>query len=332
MIRKRFAGLVGALVLSPGLAAADMPKETRTVVPRAVDCDRACLYGLADQYMSKLLTKEPKGLPLAKGVRFSENFVEMPLGEGAWNTADALGPHFKLADVPQGQVAWLGTIDERGIKAVYGMRIRVKDRQIVEVETVISRRGVTTPYGDPDTYSVPSVMTQEVAPEKRRWRERMVTIADGYFDTLQLNDGVLFTQFTPDCSRRENALWTASDPNPKADGPLSQFGKLTCEQGFTMGNYRWDDRLRDRRYPLIDEELGVVLSTAFIDHAGLLQTYETADGKMQNSNQKSPHSFGMMEMFKIVDGKIRHAEAVFLTVPYRMGNPWIAKPLWPGRE
>jgi hypothetical protein len=82
----------------------------------------------------------------------------------------------------------------------------------------------------------------------------------------------------------------------------------------------------------VDEELGIVLSTAFIDHAGLLQTYQTTDGEMQTANQKSPHSFGMMEMFKIVDGKIRHAEAVFLTVPYRMPTPWIAHPLWPGQD
>jgi hypothetical protein len=29
-----------------------------------------------------------------------------------------------------------------------------------------------------------------------------------------------------------------------------------------------------------------------------------------------------MEMFKIQDGKIRHAEAVFITVPYHMPSPW----------
>jgi hypothetical protein len=28
-------------------------------------------------------------------------------------------------------------------------------------------------------------------------------------------------------------------------------------------------------------------------------------------------------MFKIQDGKIRHAEAVFITVPYRMPSPWV---------
>jgi hypothetical protein len=330
MMGKLLAALFGALLMAPAAAVADMPKETRTVVPRNVDCDRACLYGFADQYMAKLLTKDPKGLAVASKVRFSENFVEMPLGEGAWNTADKLGPHFNLADVPQGQVAWLGVIEERGVKALYAMRMKVKDRKITEVETVITRPGGQGPFGDVNAYFVPPVLSEVVPPEKRRWRERMVTIADGYFETLQLNDGTLFTSFTPDCSRRENAVWTASDPNPTATSAAA--GRLTCEGGFLRGNYRLDDRLRERRYPLVDEELGVVLSTAFIDHAGLLVSHQLADGQTAISPQASPHSFGMMEMFKIVDGKIRHAEAMFLTVPYRMHTPWIAHPLWPGQD
>ncbi|MEO6338596.1 MAG: hypothetical protein ABIO39_01040 [Caulobacteraceae bacterium] len=332
MTNRLIAALFGAALLAPMAARADMPAETRTVVQQDVDCDRACLYGIADQYMKALVAKDPKAAPFAKTVRFSENFVMMPLGEGAWNTADGVGPSFKLADVKQGQVGWVGTINERGVNAVYSMRLRVKDHQITEVESVVSRKGVTTPYGDVDKYYVPPVITEVVPVAKRRLRDRMVSIADGYFDTLQLNDGVLFTSFTPDCSRRENATWTASDPKPDPNAALSRFGSLTCEEGFTRGNYRWDDRLRERRYPLVDEELGIVLSTVFIDHAGLLQTYDTTDGKTQVAGQKSPHSFAMMELFKIVDGKIRHAEAVFLTVPYRMPTPWIDHPIWPGQR
>jgi hypothetical protein len=29
-----------------------------------------------------------------------------------------------------------------------------------------------------------------------------------------------------------------------------------------------------------------------------------------------------MELFKIVDGRIRQIEAVFITVPYNMPSPW----------
>ena len=52
---------------------------------------------------------------------------------------------------------------------------------------------------------------------------------------------------------------------------------------------------------------------------------DTRDNPHQ-SPMKSPHSFCLMEMFKIQDGKIRHAEAVFITVPYRMPSPWAEHP------
>ena len=325
------AVITAALSLAPTLVSADMPAETRRVVPYAVACDRACLYAIADRYMAALITKDPTKLSVARDIRFSENQVMMPLGEGAWNTADALGPHFEFADVRTGQVGWMGQIVERGVPAVYGMRMKVRDGKITEVETNISRVGVTNSFTAADfaAYSVPPQAIAPLPPEKRRWRDRMISIADGYFDTLQLNDGTLFTQFTPDCSRRENAVWTASDPNPNATGPLARYGKMTCEQGFLNGTYRWDDALRERRYPMVDEELGIVLSTAFIDHSGVLETYRTNDGQTLDTNQKSPHSFAVMELFKIVDGKIRHAEATFFTAPYRTRNPWVPAPLWP---
>ena len=317
------------LGLIPTLVCADMPAETRRSVPSIAACDRACLYGFADRYMAALIAKDPTRLPLTTGVRFSENMVMMPLGEGAWNTADAIGPHFEFADIPHGQVGWMGTIVERGVSAVYGMRMKIEDGRIAEVETMVSRRGVTFPYGDPDHFEIPAQVLEPVPPAKRRLPERMIAIADGYFNTLALNDGVLFTQFTPDCSRRENASWTASDPHPDPKASLSRYGMLTCERGFALGNYRWDDRTRERRYPLVDEEQGMVLTTVFIDHSGLLENYATTDGQTLQATQKSPNSLAIMELFKIQDGRIRHAEAAFFTAPYRLPNPWLPHAGWP---
>ncbi len=69
----------------------------------------------------------------------------------------------------------------------------------------------------------------------------MIALADGYFNTLQLNDGQLFTQFTPDCHRHENGVWTANDPhpgsNPDPNLNLSAYGRISCEAGFKLGNY-----------------------------------------------------------------------------------------------
>ena len=293
----------------------------------ASDCDRECLYGFVDQYMAALVAKDPARLPWAKTVKFTENNVVLHVGDGLWGTISGKGADdLKAADPQNGQAAYFGVVDERGNQALFALRLKVEDHKIAEVETIVNRKGYGPgPFGDPSTLKQVPVLLEDVPADRRRPRERMIALADGYFNTLQLNDGQVFTQFTDDCSRRENGVWTANDPNPSvnANSSLSSYGKISCEAGFKLGNYRWDDRLRARRFPLVDEEKGLVLAGGFIDHSGRLETYTTTDGVTHQSPMKSPHSFCLLEMFKIVDGKIRHAESVFITVPYYMPSPWV---------
>jgi hypothetical protein len=44
-----------------------------------------------ESYVSALVAHGPKVLPLATNMRFTEDTVEMPLGEGLWKTASGLG-------------------------------------------------------------------------------------------------------------------------------------------------------------------------------------------------------------------------------------------------
>jgi hypothetical protein len=72
----------------------------------------------------------------------------------------------------------------------------------------------------------------------------------------------------------------------------------------------------------VDEERGIVLSAGFIDHAGRLGDFKLTDGTATTSVIRHPHSFYFIELFKIVDGKLRQIESVFITVPYNMPSPW----------
>jgi hypothetical protein len=138
-------------------------------------------------------------------------------------------------------------------------------------------------------------------------------------DTLQLNDGTLHTRFHPDCNRVENGVQTTHNPEFAKIVPVSALG---CEEQFRMGNYRYDDRLRARRYPMVDEERGLVLAFAFIDHSGRLAEYKLTDGRTVRSPVRRPHSFYIAELFKIDHGMICQIEANFITVPYNMPRPW----------
>jgi hypothetical protein len=128
----------------------------------------------------------------------------------------------------------------------------------------------------------------------------------------------LLTEFDPACNRIENGLLTTNNPAK----PLGETSALGCAEQFQLGVYRYDDRLRARRFPLVDEERGIVLSAGFIDHSGRLGEYRLTDGRAAVSTIRHPHSFYFIELFKIVDGRIRQVESVFITVPYNMSSPW----------
>ena len=317
MARALFAciAILATALSATSVSAADVKPVTT--------CDRACLYGFLDQYLDALVNKNPSALPLARHARFSENSVEMHFGDGLWNTISGRGEYdLRLADTKTGSVGWYGVVYENGNPAAIALRIKVEDGLITEVESVLSRRNGDGPFPNPQPQLLKKVpIFDRIEPVgTRRLRARLLSIADGYFDTLQLNDGAIFTQFDPDCNRRENGFQTTNNKDAGIPGAVLSLG---CEAQFKTGNFRFDDRLRARRFPVIDEERGLVMAGAFIDHSGKLQQVTLTDGRVIQSIFKTPHSYCLLELFKIVDGKIRQVEAVFTDVPYNMPTPWL---------
>jgi len=182
----------------------------------------------------------------------------------------------------------------------------------------LSRSIDTSPFPNIEGYEEPHPLWSETVPAARRnQRARMISVADGYFDTIQLNDGTLFTHFSDDCNRVENGLLTTNTDIPGYD-----IARMGCAEQFELGQYIYDDRLRDRRYPLVDEEKGVVLSAGFMDHTGSVYEFEWTDGTPQQSIFFYPHSFILIELFKVEDNAIRRVEAVFASMPYNMPSVW----------
>jgi len=283
---------------------------------------RAELYAHADAYLAALEARDPSRLACADEVVFSENNVRLEVGDGLWNTVSRVRDSYdlKIADPATGQVAWFGIVEEHGHPAIMGLRLAMAGGRIAEVETIVCRAMEFGPFPSIETYIAPRpLMLADVPPAQRRPRVEMIAIANGYFDTLQLNDGTLFTEFTDDCDRVENGLQTTNNPNIEGY-PIAAMG---CADQFRQGQYIYDDRLRDRRFPLVDEDKGIVLAGGFIDHCGKLVDVTWTDGVTKTKSVfHFPHSFALMEMFKIADGRIAGVEAVFVTVPYNMISAW----------
>ncbi|MBK7117321.1 MAG: hypothetical protein IPH71_15125 [Proteobacteria bacterium] len=283
------------------------------------DCDRACLYRVLDQYLAGLKARDTRKVAWAARVKNTENNVELRVGDGLWGTITALDAYeMRFADPQTGSVAIFGVVQETTERSPYATRLKVVDGTIAEVETIVVRPSdAGIPFVTADIKPLP-VWDEILTPALRSPRQKMIDLADGYFDTLQLNDGTLRTEFADDCNRREDGMQSTNNVHAVLD-PISKWG---CADQFRLGQYRYDDRLRDRRYLAVDEERGIVLAGGFIDHEGRLGDFKLTDGTTKSPIFRRPHSFVLLEAFKIRGGKIQQIEAVFITVPYNMPSPW----------
>ena len=288
-------------------------------------CDRQCLYGFLDQYLAALKAKDPSRLPLARNFRYSENNVMMKFPRRRLGHASQVSATTTSARPIPSTARSAATASCRKPTAPRCSRLRLKvvDSKISEAETLIRRSEGSGPFPSKPVLTDKPAFTEIVPAEARSPRERMIAIADGYFSTLQLNDGVLFAPFYDDCDRWENGLLTTHNPDLAKMIPVANLG---CAQQFKLGNYRYDDRVRDRRFFLVDEERGLIMTAGFIDHAGRLENYTLTDGTPMKSPIRTPGSLCLLELFKIRGGKIQQIESLFIGVPYNMPSPWIQYP------
>lgn len=299
-------------------ALAQAPGQPSAVIK--VACDRDCLIGYARNYMDALEDRDFSRARLAPEVIFSENNVVMPVGnDGVWGTISAVrAGAMEVADQETGNAAWFGLIEEHGNPAYYAMRIKVENALITEIETVVNRLpDMPKPFGDPDAVVHDPAFNEILPVAERRSRERLIAVADGYFNTVELNDGDVFTVFSDDCGRLENGISTTA-----STGGGSAAIAQGCEAQFRLGIYRINKRVRERRYPLVDVERGVVVASGFFDHANTFDRYTLTDGREMNTVLKWPNSITLLEAFRIQNGRISRIEAVFTYVPYFMPSPF----------
>ena len=281
---------------------------------QAPACDRDCLIRLTGQYLTALVAQDPSGLPWSDRVEHTENDVGLMIGDGLWGTATRIGEGYSVADPASGNVVWLGVVEEHGQAAYLGLRLAIEEREIAEVEAVVGREGPPAAFAPTAGYAVDGVFSETVPPIRRSPRARMIALVEGYYNTMQLNDGKVFTEIADDCSRKTNGYSTTHGDDIDVEG---------CRQQFEAGWYLPVDRVRVRRFPVIDEERGVVVALAFLDHAARYVSYQTLDGRERQIPIEYPNTHGLLELFKIDDGEITRIEGVTSFQPYLMPTQWV---------
>jgi len=279
----------------------------------SASCDKACLEDIAARYRSAYLAHDPAMAPIGETIRFTENNVEMPFPDGTWDTVtEDLGPAVILSDPQQGQVAFFTPVKQRAVEGYLGVRLKVAGGLVTEAEHIISTaRNLSsppTPIAKHADYAVDPLLDQTVPEAARASRDELAAHANGYFDTLQHNDGeIRGTCFKPEAIRRENGLLFTD-----------------IKGGFESGRYLFNNRVR-REVLLVDEERQIALARGFIDHKGVLDTYNLTDGTEVKSVFQEPQSWAFLEAFKVADGCIASVLANFYQAPYYTVSPWTAE-------
>ena len=297
------------------LAALAAPLGLALAQPAAAACDKTCLERIAGEYRAAYRMRDPSLAPLAKKVRFTENNVEMAFPDGTWDTVTMeVGLPLVLSDPRTSQVGIYTQVLQNDTPTYVAVRLKVAGERITEIEHILStRRNLSsppTPIGDIWKDVRDPVFAQTVPPAARATREQAMAHGDGYFSTLQFNNGeIRGTRFTPQATRVENGLL---------------FREI--EAGFRSGRYRFNNRVRDRDCFLFDEERSAVMCRGFIDHKGVLDQYTLTDGTPARSVFREPQTWSFLESFKVVDDHIVAVEATFTGAPYFIRSPWTKKP------
>ena len=325
------ANLLAAAAASTSLAVA---ADTLVGAGVAPVCDRTCMTGIVDQYLGALVRHDAAGLPLNRGVKFTENTARLAVGsEGLWIGASEAPTGFKIyaVDVPSGQVGFYGVMKERDRPLIIALRLKVVNGQITEIEHVLARNlraDAVANLAKPRPEFVTPLPAASRLP-----RAQMVNIADSYFEAIEHANGKL-APFADDCVRRENGGQTTHNAKPvpwpvplgskAADDAMAYLGTLSCSDQLDTHVMDFITRLWPRRHEIVDEELGIVFSFPLFNHRGGTGTIKIYNVPGVDSLPLGGGASSMQagELFKIDKGRIVAVEAMGATLPYGTQSGW----------
>jgi hypothetical protein len=269
-----------------------------TKATTANPCNRACLDKLVEQVLQAMLAHDASRLPLAKGVRYSENGQFIAIGDGLWGTAGKIEmPGARLAD-PSGETAgYWGVTNENGTTGVLALRIKEGGGKITEIEAIDVREEANGPRGGTVTLMRPPLPVEFKAAslgpldpvflgQKAEATGNIQTLMAAYFDALERHTGE-----DVKCIRRDNAA-------------LQSAG---CAASKAIYNHT--TTVRNRRILVADSEHGVVLAVAMIDNPG------TSPANLPAS-QLVPSTYMVPELIKIDNGAISRVEGMVKWMPF----------------
>jgi hypothetical protein len=328
-MRTRLAGIAAIAAVIIGITAAaaasatgENPRWQRTP---ANACDYACLTGFIDHYLSALVAHDSSRLPVAPDVKLTENTIPLKLGDALWGTISGLGTYkVYFADPEAGQVGFEGTIRENGTPAILVLRLKVVNRKITEVETIV-RRGAE-PAENLEKLEHPNpVWLQPLAPSERSSRQDMLKSTNLYFEGIVHLSGDL-VPFDEKCNRILDGIQDTNNPSYNEGWGHGSFNPaaMGCRDNMNTKIWAYIKSVDPRRFMVVDEKMGIVFGFFMFNHPGTVKEADVPGvGKIPMPPAAlRPFSVEVAEFFKIQNGKIRQVEGVQLALPYKSPTGW----------
>ena len=293
-VRRAFHAFTIALAVA---ATAHVGSTTRA----ADGCDRACLRGFITRYLDAMVAHTPGVLPVSPTMRFTEDMVDMKLGEGLWKQASKIRPYrLDILDVAQGVAASQVVVEEAGMPVMLMLRLKVANMAITEVETQVTRNQKEGAIFAIDGLQSPTAaMIAPVPVAKRSSRAEAIRLAEFYPAGLEVGSFVsVNAPFAADAYRFENGRLMA--------GKGCVFRPPSCED--IKGQEITKHPGLSYRVVAVDEELGITL---------LRMNFGPAGGRYGEGN-------GLMvwEAFKVYGGEIHGVEAFMKVGPVAAPSGW----------
>lgn len=282
------------------LACALVTSSATLAGAKSAPCDRECLAGFVTEYLNAMVAHSPSSLPLAGNVRFTEDTVEMKLGQSPlWRDASRLRSYrLDILDVRDGVAASQDIVEESGMPVMLMLRLKIRNRKIAEVETQVTRSKAEGSIFKPDALQAPSgAMLLVLDGSQRNTREEAIKIAELYPAGLKAGSFVkVDTPFAPDAYRFEDGQRMAGPGCtflPGCENIKSQ--KIPTLAGITY------------RVAAVDEDLGIVLLR--MDFGA-------------GSTRVAGDSLMVWEAFKVYGGQIHAVEAFMKNMPAGTPSGW----------
>lgn len=281
------------------LAALAAMAGCATVTPSS-PCDRDCQLNAARGVLS--------GAQLPGTARMTENGAPVAHNLSSLAGMTAVAIHGEYVNANDGQAIVVGTGKGADQKpAVFGLRLKTNGSAATEAELLVARSGEASLFPQATPIKRDPRFDAIVPESKRTSPEAMIAAANAYFDGIETDDGKA-VPVTETCNRVENGVQTTHTP---------RFVESGCN---SLEAFSYIPKVRDRRYPVVDVERGVVVAFAAFNIPG--GDYKRIVNGQETTRHYDPRSLFLFEAFKIVDGKIEQIEATMRNVPLGASTGW----------